>query len=257
MQVQLNDVARVVLFREDFTLDKAVADRIDESAALFSKSPISEPMPPLFHEDKEETPYLPLEFSRAALYGCVISICQGRSGVRSDVVRALLKALEYEVIPCFSSLDNIPVELALFLSGKDVDCFYYENVYGTEAAFLSSGVSPCPLTEHELQIMSRSHFFFCGIAALLANSTGCVFQMLDVVAAVSCDAAGASPEPFEANNYELYLPHRGMISSAANLRQMLEGSKRSTAGAPTVAPCFVSIPNYHGPAQELVAGAMK
>lgn len=254
MQVQsLSDMARVVIFKEDFSLDKAVLSRADESAALFAAAPAW--TPPDVVEDAEQP--LPAEFGRAAIYGAIAYLSQGRAGVRSAVLQTLVQMLELEVIPCFSAASKIGIELATVLSGVNASCYYYTLVMGAHAVFLSSGLEKLTLTQHEAEVLIKGHFYYTGMAALLAYSAHATMNMVDVVAGLSCEAVSASSEPFNATNYEVHRPHRGMMASAGNLRLMVEGSKRVTPAATHAEPCFVSIPNFHGPAAELVNAAIK
>jgi histidine ammonia-lyase len=246
-------MARVVISKEDFSLDKAVLSRADESAALFASSPVWTP-PPILDEAHQP---LPTEFGRAAIYGAIASLSQGRAGVRSVVLQMLVQMLELEVIPCFSAASKIGIELAAVLSGINTTCYYYALIMNSDAVFLSSGLEKLTLTEHEAEVLIKGHFYYTGMAALLAYSAQATMNMVDVVAGVSCEAVNASSEPFSASNYEIHRPHRGMMSSAGNLRLMVEGSKRVTPAATHPEPCFVSIPNFHGPAAELVNAAIK
>jgi histidine ammonia-lyase len=109
LQGQLSELANVVLNKEDISIERHVIDRIEESASLFAASPVYIPdaaasaalaaladgkVVPTGEEDNR---FFPHEFCRAAIYGCVTSLLQGRSGVKYPVVQLLLDMLEFEV----------------------------------------------------------------------------------------------------------------------------------------------------------------
>lgn len=259
MQGQLNDFAKVVLGKEDYVLDKTAVDKINESAALFSSSPVL-PAPEAANAPSDAAMgagFLSPDFCRAAVFGCLQSLVQGRAGVRLAVVQLLLDMLEYEVIPCFASVDTIGLDLVQFMMGANVPCYYYKMVISTDAAFLSSGLAKIELNQHDVQVLKSGHFYFTGIAALLAVAGNSVFQMIDVVAAMSVEATGTAADAFDVAQYETYRPHRGMINSAIRLRQLVEGSQRTGCLEGPILPSLANIPAVHGPAQEFLASATK
>lgn len=258
MQGQLTEFSKVVLSKDDYSLDKLAVERIEESAALFSKSPVYEaPEASIAPRDDIETTYFSVEFCRAAIFGSLLSLAQGRSGVRLQCVQMLADMLQYEVIPCFSSAKTIGQDVVKFMTGANISCYYYNMVIATDAAFLSSGLSRIELNQHDVSVLENGHFYFTGIAGLLAVAGNSVFQMTDVVAAMSVEATGTSADAFDVSQYETYRPHRGMINTAMRLRQLVEGSQRTAAIDGPISPSFVNIPAIHGPAQEYLASATK
>lgn len=260
LQGPLSDIAKVVLSIETVSFEKHVQDKIDESASLFSDSPA-------YHTPGPEStstipanlkgPFFPKEFSRAAVYGCVVSIGQGRSGVRWDVVQLLLQMLEFDLTPALSSVKSIGKELVKFLTGFNVPSYCNDCLVESEAGFMSFGLTPITLSTHEALVLERGHFYFTGISSLLTLAANNVFQMVDVVAAMSAEATGLSSNSFDATQYETHRPHRGMINCATKMRQLLDGSQRLNAVDGPITPSFLSIPAIHGPAQEHLASATK
>ena len=257
MQGQLGDFAKVVLTKDDVVLDKHVIDKIEESAALFSKSaPYPSPEAATGPIDVDGK-YFPMEFCRAAVYGCVLSLQQGRSGVQFPAVQLLLNMLQFEVIPCFTSVKNMGKELVQCLVGATVPCYYYKMILASDAAFLSAGLSKVELNMHDVEVLENGHFYFTGIAGLLSVAGTSVMQMIDVVAAMSVEATGTSADAFDVTQYETYRPHRGMITAATRIRQMVDGSQRTGSYEGPIAPSFLSVPAVHGPAHEYLASATK
>ena len=264
MQTHLEELTKVVLSKEDLSMDKHAEDKIIESAALFSKSPpyhpasaTSDTSVTLTEEQIESMKLFPKEFCRAAVYGCAVSLLQGRAGVQLPVIKLLLDMLEYEVIPCFSSVQKIGSELIRFMSGDIVPCYYYGMKISSDAALLSSGLEKVELNMHDYTTLERGHFFFTGIAGLLAAAGTSVFRMVDVIAAMSVEATGTAIDAFDVSQYENYRPHRGMINSATLIHQLLDGSQRTGTYDGPISPSFLSVPAVHGPSHEYMVSAAK
>jgi histidine ammonia-lyase len=243
-------------------LDRHVIDKIDESAALYKKSPNYVPVSnPVVEESAIDVlrhyPNELLPLSRAALYGCVVSLSQGRYGVRSSVVQMIIQLLEYEIVPCIQSIKSFGINLVHLLTNSSTYCYYYKNIHTAEVAYLSSGLSPIDLTVHEVSVLEHGHFYYTGIASLLANLTNNSFKMLDIISAFSIETIGMPIDMFDAQQFELYRPHRGMMTSAANIRHMLNGSERVGISKDFSPSSFTAIPNHHGPAQEYLTNATK
>ncbi|KAF4035825.1 Anticodon binding domain [Phytophthora infestans] len=100
---------------------------------------------------------------------------------------------------------------------------------------------------------------------LLANTVLAIggaralLPVADAVAAVTCETLRADMAAFEAEFVDAARPHRGIVTSAQNLRLMLEGSKfvNSQKEGATDAAAVRCIPQYHGPARDAILGAYK
>lgn len=96
------------------------------------------------------------------------------------------------------------------------------------------------------------------VGALAVGGARSLLPLSDAVAALSCEVARVNTTPFEAEHVDASRPHRGIVTSAANLRLMLDNSKFANAAAETKdVDAFRSIPQYHGPVRDAVLAAYK
>ncbi|OQS03938.1 histidyl-tRNA synthetase, partial [Thraustotheca clavata] len=95
------------------------------------------------------------------------------------------------------------------------------------------------------------------VVATVAGAKG-LLPISDAVAALTCEVTKAQTAPFNVEFHDATRPHRGIITSATNLRAMLDGSKATNAQTDQQdAEAIRCIPQYHGPARETIANAAK
>lgn len=121
----------------------------------------------------------------------------------------------------------------------------------TAAAVLSAGDRAVLAQGPPLSLLAESALAVGGARALL--------PLGDAVAALSCEAAHAATAAFEPEFVDASRPHRGIVTSAANLRLMLDGSKLcNVKDAPQAdAAALRFVPQYHGPVRDAVLAAYK
>jgi histidine ammonia-lyase len=155
----------------------------------------------------------------------------GHSGVRPEVVDLMVGMLNRDVIPVVpekgslgASGDLAPLaNLALPLIGEG-------RVLGSDGAseparpaMSQAGLMPLRLEAKEGLALVNGTQGMLSIGILAASRLARLVRTADVVAAVTIEAALGTDAPFDERLIALR-PHRGQISSAANLRRLLYGS---------------------------------
>ena len=246
-KVTLDDMLKVSFYKAMVVLDQNALEQVGEKAAT-SATAVTAVLP---QPMKSET-VLPREVCRAAIFQLIIVWMQGRSGVRSSTIEFFADMLNADCIPLFTSAANAPLELLQSATGSYTKCLTRDNsVKVSSIALRECGLVPLAVDDNEIRAMLQDEFVLTGMASFIGGYTNKSFQMLDVVAAMSCEAAsvllGESADPAL---YEILRPQRGQMTSAANLRLMLDGSTNENAKPSDRDAVFKAIPQVHGPACE-------
>ena len=258
------DVARVAMCRSEVVLDMASLEKMQEvldSKAGKALPAVPAPAPSQSNPNSLAPRSLPLAICRAALFARLTSLMQSRSEVRPEIMELLAEMLNGSVVPQFSGDAEAGRDLVLALTGASGAKFFTpdggESVIPGEA-FGLLGAEPVELTALEQSTLTGGQFLCTGASCLLAAGAANVFKTLDGVSSLSLEAVGASTEQFDADRFDTCRQHRGQILSAANLRLLLEASKRVNNPSQVVATAvFQTIPQVHGPVQDAVNVAIK
>jgi histidyl-tRNA synthetase len=118
---------------------------------------------------------------------------------------------------------------------------------------------PVALSPAEHTAITSAPFFLLAETTLAVGGARALLPVADAVAAVTCETLRADSFAFEAEFVDAARPHRGIITSAQNLRLMLDGSKfiNSQKDSATDVAAVRCIPQYHGPARDTVLVAYK
>jgi len=180
----------------------------------------------------------PAEAVRATMAVRLLSLAQGRSGVRPVVVEtlaAMLNAGLHPVIPETGSVgasgDLVELaHLALGLMGEG-DVEWRGQRRPASAAFAGAGVTPVAYQGREALALMNGTSCETGQAALLVLGAESLVAAAEAAAALVIEALGGSSEAFDARVHAAR-PHAGQGASAAHLRALLAGSDRlrDTAG---------------------------
>ena len=202
-----------------------------------------------------------LTVSRAAIFVRVVALLNGPLAWRNDVIEAIVQLLNDNTIPRLSNVRTAGEELVAAITGSYDASFYFDGaVVGAEQLIEDDALNAIGLTVAEATCLSLSPFLATGIAALTASGACRLASMIDGVAAFSCEAFGASVEPFDATLFETYRQHRGQLTSASNLRALLEGSMRINnpiSKDASVKRVFASLPLVTGPSVDSIISAAK
>lgn len=253
-KVTVSDVAKVAALMYNVSLDVSTIEKIDQDLAS-SKDFVQVSIPELRSVAYNDNIVYDVSFCRAAIFARVVSLMQCRSAVRSAIIELLVDLLEANVVPNFSCPELAGLELCAVLTASGGSCYFDGIIMPSASALEMSGLTPVGLTSLELSTLKLGQFWSTGCTSLIAAGAVNMTAMMDCVSALSCDTFGASVEPFDATNFDTCRQHRGQITSATNLRLLLEGSKRTNASSIELA--FCSIPQINGPSQESVSSAVK
>lgn len=252
-RVSLEDITRVSLFQAAVTVDPAALQGAEKGSV--SREALESPL----HQPGRSL--LPASVCRAALFQLVLRWLQGRSAVRSSAVEFLVNVLNAGCVPLFSSLPQVPVELLLFFEGKYDKCNSGDGSVKTAALSLKDfGLFPFRLNNNEKYSILKEEYAFTGMAGFLCGYANRAFRVLDVLASFSCEAAGVYlGESFDPVVFEVQRPQRGQMTSAGNMKLMLENSKNipEVSGNSAAELVFQSIPQVHGPALETSASSSR
>jgi histidine ammonia-lyase len=159
------------------------------------------------------------------------TLARGHSGVRSEIIDALLSLLNANVLPLVPSRGSVGASgdlaplahLALPLLGKGSMRVEEETVAASEG-LARAGLQPFTLEPKEgLALINGTQ----AMTALLANAVIAVRRLVrvaDLVAAMSVDALRGTDAAFDPRLHALR-PYAGQRASANNLRTLLSGSE--------------------------------
>jgi len=174
----------------------------------------------------------PLEDSvvRAMLVLRANTLCRGHSGVRLEVIEALLSLLNHDVLPVVPSRGSVGASgdlaplahLALPLLGKG-----RVRHDGRELAVLDglaiAGLRPLKLRAKEGLALINGTQAMTSLLALAVIEAERLVKIADLVGALSTEALRGTDTAFDPRLHELR-PHPGQLASAANLWKLMRGS---------------------------------
>jgi histidine ammonia-lyase len=175
--------------------------------------------------------FLPAPVVRLILALKAMSLARGASGVRPEVVDALLALLDHDVLPAIpakgsvgASGDLAPLaHLALVLIGEG-EAFHQDQVLDGTQALAAANIAPLDLGPKEgLALLNGTQVSTAlALAGLFAAQD--LLRTALVASALSLDAARGSDTPFDARIHALR-GQPGQIRCAAALRALIAGSQ--------------------------------
>jgi len=207
---------------------------------------------------------LPQPETRAMMLLRANSLAKGHSGVRPVVIDTLCEMLNRGVHPVVPSQGSVGASgdlaplahLALVLIGEG-EAVFDKKPMEAAAALKAAAVKPLALEAKEaVSLMNGTQAMLAtGALALLAAET--LADSADVVAALSLDALKGSIVAFDDRIHRVR-PHIGQMTSAKNLRRMLEGddpirTSHRECGRVQDAYSLRCIPQVHGAVRDTLA----
>ncbi|MBD3162935.1 MAG: histidine ammonia-lyase [Candidatus Eisenbacteria bacterium] len=178
-------------------------------------------------------PDLPDETVRAALLLRANSLASGFSGVRSELVEALLVLLNARIhpkVPAVGSLgasgDLAPLaHVGAVLIGEPDARVAWPGGEGTVADLLETGIDwrPIGFAAKEAMALTNGTSFMLALAILLLEDARRCLRSADLAAALSLEAMQGEIAAFDGRLVSLR-PQPGQQVSAANVRDLVEGS---------------------------------
>lgn len=223
--------------------------------------------------------YVDEEVVRATMFIRIVSLSQGYSGVRADIVKTLADMLNrgvHPAIPEFGSLgasgDLIPLaHIAIVMSrshqGEDLEldsgeAFVDGAVVSGKAAMEHAGLERLPLGAKDGLALLNGTSFSCAQAALALYDAQNLLETAQITAAMSIEALMGFGDAFIDELHQAR-GQRGQIEVAARLRELLSGSSLVDGDAgtdpvrqpPQDAYSLRCIPQVFGPVKDTLAFA--
>ena len=186
------------------------------------------------------------------------SLSYGYSGVVLSTVKRLLDFYNKDIVPVVyqqgslgASGDLAPLaHMSLPLLGLGE--VYYKGVkQQSSALFKKLNLKPLKLKSKEGVALLNGTQFMSAYGTYSINKAKRLFALADLIAAISLDAFDCGLGPFDAS-IQAVRPHKGQISTAANIRKILRGSKISSRKKTHVQDpySFRCIPQVHGASKD-------
>jgi histidine ammonia-lyase len=202
---------------------------------------------------------VPEEIVRIMLLLKVHGLGQGYSGVRPEIVQRLvdfynlgIHPVVYELGSLGASGDLAPLaHLCLPLFGKG-DVNYKGKRITAAQALKEAGLEPIALAAKEgLALLNGTQFMSSYLSWVLIKAKQ-LLVWADVIAAMSADAYMAKDEPFKSPIHRVR-PHKGQVSTAARMLQLLAGSAIQQVPKEQVQDpySFRCIPQVHGATKDV------
>src|SRR5882724_5886279 len=200
---------------------------------------------------------LPLAEVRAMMLLRANSLAKGHSGIRSMVIDALCEMLNRGVTPFVPSQGSVGASgdlaplahLALALIGEG-ECVDEKGMRIPSAdALRHAEIKPLVLEAKEAVSLINGTQAMLAVGTLTLLAAEVLVDSADVIGALTLDALRGTDVAFDERIHRAR-PHTGQLTTAANLRKMLEGSeiRRSHADCNRVQDAYSlrCIPQVHG-----------
>ena len=200
---------------------------------------------------------LPAVEVRAMMLLRANSLAKGHSGVRTEIIDALCEMLNRGITPFVPSQGSVGASgdlaplahLALALIGEGECVDEKGNRVPTPEALRNAQIKPLVLEAKEAVSLINGTQAMLAIGALSLLSAEVLVDSADVIGALGLDALRGTDVAFDERIHQAR-PHRGQLTTAANLRKLLEGSeiRRSHADCNRVQDAYSlrCIPQVHG-----------
>ncbi|NOZ62820.1 MAG: aromatic amino acid lyase [Calditrichaeota bacterium] len=202
---------------------------------------------------------VPIEEVRAAMLTRINMHAKGHSGCRPEITQTYVDMLNKGVTPVVckkgsvgASGDLAPMsQIALLLMGEGEAYYRGERMPGA-AAMKKAGI-PIPGLEARdgLSAINGSNLIL-GMGSLQIYEAERFLKQADIVAAMTLEALMANMKPYDSRLHELR-GFQGAVTSAANIRKMVDGSDLLTGKIKTKvqdAYSMRSTPQVHGAARD-------
>lgn len=208
-------------------------------------------------------PLPPIEV-RAMMLLRANSLAKGHSGIRPVVIDTLCELLNRNVTPFVPSQGSVGASgdlaplahLALALIGEG-ECLDEKGTrIASSDALRSAQVAPLVLEAKESVSLINGTQAMLAVGSLALSAAQVLVDSADVVGALTLDALRGTDVAFDERIHKAR-PHQGQLTTAANLRKLLEGSeiRRSHADCNRVQDAYSlrCIPQVHGAVRDTLA----
>jgi histidine ammonia-lyase len=209
---------------------------------------------------------LPQDAVRAMLLLRANVLAKGFSGVRPELVEALITLLNHRIHPVIPSRGSVGASgdlaplahLALALIGEGPVDFEGQRVPAA-FALLRAGIAPLTLEAKEGLALLNGTQAITAMGALAVARALRVAELSDLAGAMTLEALKGTPTPFDERIHAVR-PHPGQIAAASHLRSLLAESEIREShrhNDPRVqdAYCLRCMPQVHGAVRDTLAHA--
>ncbi len=174
---------------------------------------------------------LPADLSRALVLARANGLAKGYSGVRPDLVEALVALLNHDITPIIPAHGSVGTSgdlqplahLGLVLIGEGEALTNGRRLGGREA-LATAGLRPLNLEAKEALALINGTSLTASYAALLVEDAATLLADAVVAASMTFEALRGSPKPFDRRISEVR-PYPGHRRVAEALRTLLRGSE--------------------------------
>ena len=187
------------------------------------------------------------------------ALSKGFSGIRLDTLQGLVNLINRRVHPAIpekgslgASGDLAPLaHMVLPLLGMG-EAWYNGKLMDGATALKKAGLAPITLTSKEGLALINGTQVLTAVGAITAYDTAKLLKLCDIAAAMTGEALTCITDAFMPEIHALR-PHKGQADTAANLRTILAGSKRTTRqGQVRVQDAYSlrCVPQIHGASKD-------
>src|SRR5512136_571251 len=207
---------------------------------------------------------VPLEQVRAAMAGRINVHAHGNSGCRPEITLTLVEMLNKGVTPVVCQKGSVGAcgdlapmaQLALLLMGEGEAFYQGERLPGAEAMRRAGIPVPGLMARDGLAAINGSNLL-TAMSALHIYDMQRFIKQAEIAAAMSIEALLGNLKPYHSKLHELR-GFKGAVTSAANIRKVVEGSDLATGKMKTKvqdAYSMRSTPQVIGAARDAIAYA--
>jgi len=172
----------------------------------------------------------PIEHVRAAMCSRLNVVSKGHSGCRFEMLQIMADMLNRGVTPVVCEKGSVGAcgdlapmsQIALAYMGQG-EAFYEGQRLPAATAMAKAGITPVELQARDGLASINGSNLTAGIAALELYDTERWLKQADIATAVTLEALNANLKPYDGRLHELR-GFAGAVTSAANIRRVLEGS---------------------------------
>jgi phenylalanine ammonia-lyase len=177
-------------------------------------------------------PIAPPEVARATMLLRANCLAKGNSGVRVELIECVLDLLNHDVTPfipergsCGASGDLAPLSYVGRALAGDGEVLF-DGVRRAAADVLAElGLEPILLEAKEGLALTNGTSFMSAFACLAVGAARELADLADLMTAMASEALLGNRGHFNSFLFDDAKPHAGMVTSAANIRELLADSR--------------------------------
>src|SRR6185437_14470009 len=177
-------------------------------------------------------PITPPEVARVTMLLRANCLAKGNSGVRPRVINGLLDLLNHDIVPlipergsCGASGDLVPLTYVARTLVGDTKVSFNGETRRAGDVLTEVGLEPLVLEAKEGLALLNGTSFMSAFACVAVGAAQELADLADLLTAMASEALLGNRGHFNAFLFDEAKPHRGMVTSARNIRRLLEESQ--------------------------------